>query len=168
MRRFALLTSLAAALLAAPVLAAPTGGKPAWSQAFDPARDPAADLRAALAEAKGSGRRVLMDVGGDWCVWCKLLDGLFDRDTELASLRDRNFVLLKVHYDKKVNPNAAFLSQYPKVAGYPHLFVLDADGAVLHSQDTALLELPAGGEKGHDREKVKAFLEQWGPKGRGV
>ncbi|WP_114394986.1 thioredoxin family protein [Oleisolibacter albus] len=169
--RFAALAGLAATalMLAAPLApSARAAQTAAYSQAFDPARDPAADLKAAMADAKASGRNILIDVGGDWCIWCKLLDAMFARDADLAALRDRNFVLLKVHYDKKVNQNADFLGQYPKAAGYPHLYVLDADGALLHSQDTSQLELPAGGEKGHDRAKVKAFLEAWAPKGKGV
>ncbi|QJE72058.1 thioredoxin family protein [Aerophototrophica crusticola] len=167
--RFAFLAATAL-LLSAPTLPAMAAGEglPAYSQAFDPARDPAADLNAALADAKATGRHVLIDVGGDWCIWCKLLDGLFEQNAELRTLRDKNFVLLKVHYDKKVNQNKAFLSQYPKVAGYPHLFVLDADGKLLHSQDTGQLELPKEQGKGHDVTKVKAFLEAWAPKGRGV
>lgn len=137
---------------------------PVWSQKFDPARDPAADLQAALAQAKAQGKRVLIDVGGDWCVWCKLLDATFEKEVDLAALRDAGFVTLKVHYDSKQNQNAAFLSHYPKVAGYPHLFVLDASGALLHSQDTGALELPADRGKGHDVAKIRAFLTEWGGK----
>jgi hypothetical protein len=56
------------------------------------------------------------------------------------------------------NENKAFLSRYPKVAGYPHLFVLDKTGKLLHSQDTALLE----SGKSYSRERMKAFLLKWG------
>mgnify|MGYP001396386387 FL=1 len=59
----------------------------------------------------------------------------------------------------KENDNRAFLSRWPKVAGYPHLFVLDADGRLLHSQDTGALELG----KGYDAAKVRAFLERFAP-----
>lgn len=172
-RLFALLpviTLLAgvAPVAAPPALAATEAAAPVWSQQFDPARDPAADLRAALAAAKAQNKRVLIDVGGDWCIWCKLLDAKFEQEAELRQLRDANFIVLKVHYDKKVNPNAAFLSQYPKVAGYPHLFVLDAEGKLLHSQDTAQLELPKEQGKGHDSAKLKAFLTAWAPGGKGA
>lgn len=166
--RLFLAAPLMGLLLVAPVQAGPVKDPtaPAWSQVFDPARDPDADLQAALAQAKESNRRVLVDVGGDWCIWCKLLDAKFEQEADLRQLRDRNFVVLKVHYDKKVNQNDAFLSRYPKVAGYPHLFVLDANGALLHSQNTGDLELPADQGKGHDSAKIAAFLTQWAPPGR--
>ena len=106
---------------------------------FDPARDPARDLAAALAAAKAQGKRVLVDVGGEWCVWCHILDRFVDDNPDVRALRDRGYVWLKVNWSKE-NKNEAFLSRWPAIKGYPHLFVLDADGKLLHSQDTGALE----------------------------
>lgn len=125
---------------------------------FDPGRDAERDIRDAIAEAGRSGRRVLLDVGGSWCVWCRRLDTLFVTDQDIASFRDRNFVSVKVNYSKE-NKNEKVLSRYPRIQGYPHLFVLDADGTLLRSQGTAELELG----KGHDPGKVMAFLKAWAP-----
>ena len=41
---------------------------------FDPARDAESDINAAVAEAKRTSRRVILDVGGEWCGWCHTLD----------------------------------------------------------------------------------------------
>jgi hypothetical protein len=54
------------------------------------------------------------------------------------------------------------LSRYPKIPGYPHLFVLDSTGKFLHSQGTGELEV---GDH-HDREKVLSFLKAWAPSGK--
>ena len=40
------------------------------------------------------------------------------------------------------NENKAFLSKYPEIQGYPHLYVLEKDGTLLQSQNTAELEEP--------------------------
>jgi thiol:disulfide interchange protein len=125
---------------------------------FDPKRGAASDIDAGVAVAKATGKRVLLDVGGEWCVWCRRLDTLFATNKALAEFRDRNYVTVKVNYSKE-NKNEAVLSRYPKVKGYPHLFVLDGNGSLLHSQDTG--ELESG--KGHDPEKVMAFLKKWAP-----
>ena len=125
---------------------------------FDPNRDAAKDIRAAVTEAKHSGKRVFLDVGGEWCVWCRRLDTLFATNKDLAETLHKEFVVVKVNYSKE-NKNEAVLSQYPKIPGYPHLFVLDGNGKLLHSQDTS--ELESG--KGHDHDKVMAFLQKWGP-----
>ena len=129
--------------------------------AFDPARDAQKDLRDAVALAGKSGRRVLMDVGGEWCVWCRRLDTLWATDAALRSYRDSNYVTLKVNWSPE-NKNVDLLSKYPRIPGYPHLFVLEKDGTLLHSQGTG--ELEKG--KGHDPEKVLAFLQLWAPTGR--
>jgi thiol:disulfide interchange protein len=135
------------------------GGTPAAVAAFDPSRDAAADIDAAIAEAKRTGRNVLLDVGGEWCIWCKRLDALFEEHKDLAGFMHRNYVTVKVNYSKE-NKNEAVLSRYPKIAGYPHLFVLDATGKLLRSQETGALEKG----KGHDPGKVMAFLKEWAPK----
>jgi thiol:disulfide interchange protein len=123
---------------------------------FDPARDAASDVATAMAKAKAQGKRVIVDVGGEWCAWCHMLDGFIASNDDVKSLVGSGYVWVKVNYSKE-NKNEAFLSRWPKVAGYPHLFVLDADGKLLHSQDTG--ELEAG--KSYDKAKFVAFVERW-------
>jgi thioredoxin-related protein len=130
----------------------------ALNAAFDPKRDPASDLEMAKVEAQRGGKRILLDVGGEWCSWCHILDKLVEEDGEIRSFRDANFVWMKVNYSEE-NENKAFLSAHPEIKGYPHLFVLDADGNLLHSQFTGDLEKG----KGYDRKKFFAFLKDWAP-----
>jgi thioredoxin-related protein len=125
---------------------------------FDPGRDAAKDIHNAVVEAERTGKHVLLDVGGEWCIWCHRLDTLFAKNSDLNEFLYKNFVVVKVNYSKE-NKNEKVLSHYPQIDGYPHLFVLDGDGKLLHSQDTGLLEKG----KGHDPEKVMAFLKQWAP-----
>ena len=125
---------------------------------FDPARDAAADVAAAVATAKAQGKRVLVDVGGEWCPWCHILDRFVAANPDVQALRDANYVWLKVNWSKE-NRNEALLARWPKVNGYPHLFVLDADGRLLHSQDTGVLE----SGKDYDKAKFVAFLRAWAP-----
>ena len=125
---------------------------------FDPNRDAEADVAAAVAQAKAQGKRVLVDVGGEWCTWCHIMDRFLAADADARGLLERGFVMVKVNYSRE-NANASLLSRYPRVAGYPHLFVLGADGALLHSQDTGALE----SGKGYDRAKFVAFLHAWSP-----
>lgn len=126
---------------------------------FDPKRDAADDLTQAIVAARRTNRNILVDVGGNWCSWCREMDRFVEENTELRQLRDRNFVLVKVNYSPE-NENRAVLSAYPQIKGYPHLFVLDLHGKLLHSQDTS--ELEQG--KSYDLQKYKAFLNKWAPK----
>jgi thioredoxin-related protein len=139
------------AILAAPAIAQTLPNK------FEPARDAARDVATAVTLAKAQGKRVIVDVGGEWCSWCHILDRLIADNPDIGALIGEHYVWVKVNYSK-ANKNEAFLSRWPKIAGYPHLFVLDADGKLLHSQDTAALE----SGKSYDKPKVLAFLKRWG------
>lgn len=123
---------------------------------FDPLNDPAKDLKEAVNEAKNSNRRILLDVGGDWCIWCHRLDAFIESNDEIKKYLNKNFILLKINYSKE-NKNEKFLSKYPEIEGYPHYFVLDKDGKFLHSQNTGDLEQ----DKGYSKEKMMAFLKEW-------
>lgn len=125
---------------------------------YDPARNADRDIREGVAEATRTGKRVLLEVGGDWCIWCHHMDDFFDQHPELLALREQNFVMVKINFSDE-NKNEAVLSRYPKVAGYPHIFVLDADGKLLHSEDTGQLEQG----KSYNLDKFMAFLKEWAP-----
>ena len=126
---------------------------------FDPKADPAKDLKLALVKAKRTGKRVVLDVGGEWCVWCHRLDAFILEQRTVRAQVDQGFVWMKVNFSQE-NKNDNFLAAYPKIQGYPHLFVLDAQGKLLHSQDTGLLEQGSG----YSLDKVTAFLKAWAPK----
>ena len=123
---------------------------------IDPARDAAADVAHAVAVAKAQGKRVIVDVGGEWCTWCHIMDRFIAANDEVRSLIDAHYVWVKVNFSKQ-NPNEALLGRWPKVAGYPHLFVLDTSGALVHSQDTSALE----SGRSYDAARFIAFLERW-------
>ncbi len=125
---------------------------------FDPSRNPVQDLKDAVVEAKRSNRRIILDIGGDWCIWCHRIDDFIKGNKELSNLLYNNFVLVKVNYSSE-NKNEEFLSNYPKIPGYPHFFVLDQNGKLMHSQNTGALEKV----KGYDRGKFVAFLKKWAP-----
>lgn len=127
-------------------------------QAYDPARNADQDIKDAVTEARRTGKRVLVEVGGDWCIWCHHMDDFFAQHPELLALREKNFIMVKVNFSEE-NKNVEVLSRYPPVAGYPHIFVLDRDGKLLHSQDTGKLEEG----KSYNLEKFMAFLKEWAP-----
>jgi thioredoxin-related protein len=126
---------------------------------YDAHRDPAKDLKAAIGEAHRSDRNILLDVGGHWCKWCYYMDKFFDDHADLRELRDKNFVVVYVNYGDD-NKNDKFLAQFPKIAGCPHLYVLNADGKLIHSQDTSELE---DGKSSYVPEKFRVFLTKYGP-----
>lgn len=125
---------------------------------YDPQRDAAQDIKDAVAEAKRTGRRVLLEVGGEWCIWCHYMDDFFAQHADLFALREKNFIMVKINFSEE-NKNEQVLARYPQIPGYPHLFVLERDGTLLHSEDTSLLEEG----KSYNLDKFMAFLKDWSP-----
>src|SRR5258708_3594472 len=68
--------------------------------AYDPKRDAGRDSQEAIAEAQRTHKRILLEVGGNWCSWCHTLDGFFDSHKELLALRERNFVTVKINFSE--------------------------------------------------------------------
>lgn len=97
---------------------------------FDPKRDPNLDLQNAVSTAQKENKRIILDIGGEWCSWCRAMDFFFMRNPKLAKLRDKNFIWVKINMSEE-NENKEFLSKYPEIQGYPHLFVLEKDGTLL-------------------------------------
>lgn len=123
---------------------------------YDPARDPAADLSATVETARASGKRILLQMGGDWCSWCHRLDKFIAAQPAVAKAVGDNFIVMKVNKSDE-NENQEFLAQYPEIPGYPHWYVLDADGKLLHSQRTS--ELEAG--QTYSQPAILMFVDQW-------
>lgn len=123
---------------------------------YDPARDPAKDLAETIRVAQDSKKRILLQVGGEWCGWCHKLDGYIAEHAAVSSAINESFVIMKVNYGDD-NKNEAFLAQYPTIPGYPHVYVLESDGTLLHSQNT--VELEEGSS--YNEAALLAFVERW-------
>ncbi|HUL57031.1 MAG TPA: thioredoxin family protein, partial [Usitatibacter sp.] len=92
----------AAAALAGPAFAAPI---------YPPVPAAAADIKAGVAEAARTHKRVLLDFGGNWCTDCKVLDAYMHRP-ENAALLER-FVVVHVNVgDKGITDNFEVASRY--------------------------------------------------------
>jgi len=139
-----------------PVLAAAPLDLPLYSTTYDANRNPNADGRAALKLAKDTQRKVLIEVGGDWCSWCHILDRFIRDHPDVESRLHETFVLLKVNVSD-VNDNAEFMASLPPAMGYPHMYVTNSNGDVLHSQDTAEFLV----NKKYSEVRFMAFLDRW-------
>jgi thiol:disulfide interchange protein len=134
----------------------------AADKVFDPTRDSAKNLKAAIEQARAEHKNILMDVGGNWCPWCILRDRQLNDDPELHALLVKNYVLLHVNFSRE-NENLNFLGPYPKATGYPAWYVLSPKGKLLKAEDTSELEQTHKIDAGYNRETLKKFLTDNGP-----
>lgn len=90
--------------------------------------------------------------------WCKILDKFVQSNEPAANALKANYIVVKINYGDG-NNNEEVLGQYPEIRAYPHIFVLESDGTLLHSQGSG--ELEEG--KSYDPAVFLAFLQKWAP-----
>lgn len=123
---------------------------------FDPTKNPSEDLKIAVKTATAENKRILLDVGGEWCIWCHRIDEFIETNEDVKSALTSAFVILKVNYSKE-NKNEEFLGKFPTIEGYPHFFVLENDGSLIVSQNTGDLE----DGKSYSKEKFLEFVAKY-------
>lgn len=158
MKKIILIVTLAFACLA---VKAQDAAKAETPKIYNPAANAKADISAAIKKAKAERKNVLLQIGGNWCVWCLRFNDLVTKDADLNKYLADNYVVLHVNYSPE-NKNEKVLAAlgYPQRFGFPVFVVLDGDGNRLHTQNSGYLEEG----KGHSKEKVMEFLQGWSPK----
>lgn len=141
---------LAATPLAAAPVAAPRAGVASFEQLPQPLplpyhadADAKAQIAAARARAVKANKRLLVDLGGNWCLDCRLLAGVM----ELPSVRPfvaRHFEVVTVdvgRFDKNQDIPAHY-GVKGRLAGVPAVFVVDprTDRVVNAGRTTALAD----------------------------
>lgn len=124
---------------------------------YDETSDPREAIAAGLKQAKAEHKRILLDFGGDWCGDCQVLDIYFHQAPN-EELLEKHFVVVHVfigHMDKNIDLAAKY--GVPINRGVPALAILDANGKVLHSQQTGEFN-----DMRHmDAGSVTEFLNKW-------
>lgn len=125
---------------------------------YNPEANASLQIKNAVAEAKSSGKHVFIEVGGNWCKWCRIFYKWSHETPVIDSLFKADYVVIYVNYSKE-NKNEAVLKDlgFPQRFGFPVFLILDENGNRIHTQNTAYLE---GGE-GYSTEKVTEFLKHW-------
>ena len=133
----------------------------AYGDLYHPEANAGEDIEKAIAKASQEGKHVLVQAGGNWCVWCYRFHDYIEKDEALKKLVEDNYVVYRLNYSRE-NENPATFQQYgfPERFGFPVLIILDGKGNRIHTQDTGLLE---SGE-GYDHRRVENMLRAWTPK----
>jgi thiol:disulfide interchange protein len=130
---------------------------------FDVRADGDSQVAAALSQAKAEHKRVILDFGANWCIWCRRLHSTFETDSSVSRALEKDFIVVMVDVNTRngTKRNADLVARYgnPIEHGIPVLVVLDAEGKQLTTKDTGELEEGAG----HSPAKIVSFLAAWAP-----
>ena len=127
---------------------------------YHPEQDADSAIKAAVKQAKLEGKHVLIQAGGNWCIWCARFNDFVASDAHLDSAMKAAYVVCHLNYSQE-NENANVFKQYgfPQRFGFPVFLVLDNKGNLLHTQNSAYLEEG----KSYGRSKVDGFFTDWSP-----
>jgi thiol-disulfide isomerase/thioredoxin len=126
---------------------------------YPPVERAKADVEGALLKAAKSGKRVIVDFGGNWCTDCKVLD-INMKKPENAALLDQHFVVVHVNVgDKGITDNFDVAERFgvPLKKGVPALAVLESDGRLVYAQKSGEFE----SMRSMDPKSVNDFLNRW-------
>lgn len=136
--------------------------KAALPKPYSETEDADARINALIKQAKKENKNIMIQAGGNWCIWCLRFNNFVQTTPELKKLVDENYLYYHLNYSPK-NKNEKIFARYGNPGdkfGYPVFIVLDKNGKQIHIQDSAVLEEG----KGYNTEKVKAFFTAWMPK----
>lgn len=128
---------------------------------YDPKADAEKDIQNLIAKAKKENKNIMIQAGGNWCIWCLRFNDYVQSTPELKSLVDKNYVYYHLNYSPD-NKNEKAFSQYIDIKEqqfYPFFIVLDKNGKKIHIQQSEVLEKGSG----YSLEKVKDFFNKFKP-----
>lgn len=117
------------------------------------------DIENLVAKAKKENKNIMIQAGGNWCIWCLRFNQYVQTTPELKKLVDDNYLYYHLNYSPE-NKNEKVFSKYGNPGdefGYPVFIVLDQNGKMIHVQKSDVLEE----DKGYSLEKVKEFFKSW-------
>lgn len=119
-----------------------------------------AEISKLILKAQKERKNIMIQAGGNWCIWCLRFDNFVNNTHELKQLVEENFIYYHLNFSPK-NKNERAFAKYgtDQKIGYPYFIILGKDGKKLHIQESGILE---EGE-GYSIEKVKTFFEKWTP-----
>jgi len=122
---------------------------------YPPIPDAAKDLKAGIAEAHRTHKRVLVDFGGDWCGDCQVLDIYFHQQPN-ADLLANNFVKVNINIGR-IDANFDIAKRCGvDLHGVPALAVLDGKGNVIFAQHNEFSDM-----RYMEPNSVTDFLNKW-------
>lgn len=136
--------------------------KAKFPKPYDAKANAEADIAKLVVQAQKENKNIILQAGGNWCIWCLRFNNFVQETPELKEIVDKNYLYYHLNFSPE-NKNEKIFAKYGNPGekyGYPVFIVLDKNGKQIHTQDSAVLEKG----KGYSLEKVKEFFNTWVPK----
>ena len=124
---------------------------------YDETADASQQIARTLVLAKKENKRVLLQFGANWCVWCHVLHHLFDANEAVHKKIQTDYIVVLVDVNHGHNESTVEKYGEPVQFGLPVIVVLDSNGKQLVTQGVGEF----GENEGYSPQKVLAFLNAW-------
>lgn len=134
---------------------------PHYEKPYHPEENAQAKINTLIKKAKKEHKNILIQAGGNWCVWCLRFTHFIKTHSQLSKILNEHYLVYHLNWSRE-NKNEKIFERYGypgKKYGYPVFIVLDKNGTQIHTQNSALLEEG----KSYNPDKVKAFFKKWKP-----
>jgi thiol:disulfide interchange protein len=125
---------------------------------YDESANADAAVDAAFAKAKAEHKRVMLDLGGNWCGDCRVLAGLMDLP-EMRRFLDAHYVVVSVdvgRFKKNLQVPARF-GITKRLVGVPSVLVATPDGRLVNRGDIFAL----ADARSMTPQAIADWLAQW-------
>ena len=136
--------------------------KAALPKPYNPDENAEQRIAELIAQAKKENKNIMIQAGGNWCIWCLRFNNFLQTTPDLKQIVDENYLYYHLNYSPE-NKNEKIFEKYGdpgKKFGYPVFVVLDKNGKQIHTQSSEAFEEGDG----YSVAKVKEFLEVWKPR----
>lgn len=138
-----------------------TDEKNKYEKPYHPKDNAEAKITALIEIAKKENKNIILQGGGNWCIWCLRFNNFVSTNPDLKKLIDDNYIYYHLNFSPE-NKNEKVFKKFGNPGdkyGYPVFIILDKNGKQIHTQDSSVLEKGDG----YDEEKVAKFLKEWIP-----
>lgn len=127
---------------------------------YHPLANAEKDISAAVTKAQQEKKHVLIQAGGNWCSWCIEFNRFTTTDRQMDSVIKADYEVYHLNYSPQ-NKNYEIFRKYGFAVrfGFPVFLILDGNGKLIHTQNSAYLEEG----KIYSKKKIMEFLSEWKP-----
>lgn len=125
---------------------------------YDETANADASVASAFARARAEHKRVLVDLGGNWCADCRILSGIMDLP-EMRRFLNAHYVVVFVdvgRFDKNLQVPARF-GVKGRLQGVPSVLIADPNGSLVNGEHIFALD----DARSMAPQDIADWLAQW-------
>ncbi len=123
---------------------------------FDRNGDFESQLEQALGEARMTGKRILVEFGGDWCAWSGKMHRVLE-SLKFKALLQQKFIFLRCYAGEDGECAFPDYLEFPEFSSIPYFVLLNEHGEIIARQRSEPFEF----FRWYKKYQIYSFLERW-------